>query len=84
MIIKSKITGRDVSTYYLGLISGLITRDEFELLTFTLKEYEKDLILPSVCRITRYNYHDNLCVRFNWFAWKLSVNYSWNYRYDIN
>ena len=37
MTIKSKITGRDVSTYYLGLISGLITNDEFELLTFTIK-----------------------------------------------
>lgn len=38
MIIKSKITGRDVSTYYLGLASGLITRDEFELLTLTIHE----------------------------------------------
>ena len=37
MIIKSKITGRDVSTYYLALMKGLITRDEFELLTFTIK-----------------------------------------------
>jgi len=37
MIIKSKITGRDVSTEYLALMTGLITNDEFELLTFTLK-----------------------------------------------
>ena len=37
MQIISKTTGRDVSTYYLGLMKGLITRDEFELLTFTLK-----------------------------------------------
>jgi len=37
MQIISKTTGRDVSTYYLGLMSGLITRDEFELLTFTIK-----------------------------------------------
>ena len=37
MIITSKITGRDVSTYYLGLMKGLITRDEFELLTFIIR-----------------------------------------------
>ena len=37
MIIKSKITGRDVSTEYLGLMKGLITRDEFELITMTIK-----------------------------------------------
>ena len=33
MMIKSKITGRDISTEYLGLMSGLITRDEFEEIT---------------------------------------------------
>ena len=37
MIIKSKITGRDITTEYLGLLSGLITNDEFELITLTLK-----------------------------------------------
>ena len=37
MQVISKTTGRDVSTYYLGLMEGLITRDEFELLTFTIK-----------------------------------------------
>ena len=37
MIVKSKITGRDITTEYLGLISGLITNDEFELITLTLK-----------------------------------------------
>ena len=37
MIIKNKITGRDISTEYLGLLSGLITNDEFELITLTLK-----------------------------------------------
>ena len=37
MQIISKTTGRDVSTYYLGLMSGLITRDEFEFLPFTIK-----------------------------------------------
>jgi len=37
MIIKSKITGRDISTEYLGLLSGLITNDEFELITLTVK-----------------------------------------------
>ena len=37
MIVKNKITGRDVSTEYLGLMMGLITRDEFELITMTIK-----------------------------------------------
>ena len=37
MIIINKITGRDISTEYLGLMSGLITRDEFELITLTIK-----------------------------------------------
>ena len=37
MIIRSKITGRDISTEYLALMSGIITNDEFELITLTLK-----------------------------------------------
>lgn len=37
MIIINKITGRDVSKEYLGLMKGLITRDEFELITMTIK-----------------------------------------------
>jgi|TARA_R100000081_G_scaffold88727_1_gene60578 hypothetical protein len=37
MIIRSKITGRDISTEYLALMSGLITNDEFELITLTVK-----------------------------------------------
>ena len=37
MIIINKITGRDISTEYLGLMRGLITRDEFELITLTIK-----------------------------------------------
>ena len=37
MQITNKITGQDVTTYYLGLLKGLITRDEFELLTMTIK-----------------------------------------------
>jgi len=37
MIVRSKITGRDISTEYLGLMSGLITREEFELITLILK-----------------------------------------------
>jgi len=37
MVIINKITGRDVSREYLGLMKGLITRDEFELITMTLK-----------------------------------------------
>ena len=40
MTIINKITGRDISTEYLGLMSGLITNDEFELITLTLKQYE--------------------------------------------
>ena len=38
MQITNKITGQDVSREYLGLMSGLITRDEFELLTMTISE----------------------------------------------
>ena len=37
MQVISKTTGRDVSTYYLGHMKVLITRDEFELLTFIIK-----------------------------------------------
>ena len=37
MTIVNKITGRNISTEYLGLMSGLITNDEFELITLTLK-----------------------------------------------
>ena len=37
MVINSKITGRNISTEYLGLMSGLITNDEFELITLTIK-----------------------------------------------
>ena len=37
MIIISKITGRDVSREYLALMKGIITRDEFELITLTIK-----------------------------------------------
>ena len=37
MIITSKITGRNISTEYLALMSGLITNDEFELITLTIK-----------------------------------------------
>ena len=43
MMIKSKITGRDISTEYLGLLSGLITNDEFELITLTIKQYESKI-----------------------------------------
>ena len=37
MIIKSKITGRDISKDFSALLSGLITNDEFELITLTIK-----------------------------------------------
>ncbi len=29
--------GQDVTTYYIALLQGLITNDEFELLTLTIK-----------------------------------------------
>ena len=37
MNITNKITGRNVTKYYIALLEGLITNDEFELLTMTLK-----------------------------------------------
>ena len=37
MIVVNKYTGRDVSTEYLALMEGIITNDEFELLTMTIK-----------------------------------------------
>ena len=37
MKIINKITGRDVSREYLALMKGIITRDEFELITLTIK-----------------------------------------------
>jgi len=37
MIIVNKLTGRDVSSEYLALMEGIITNDEFELITMTLK-----------------------------------------------
>jgi len=35
MIIINKITGRDVSKEYLGLMENLITNEEFETITLT-------------------------------------------------
>tara|TARA_R100000329_G_scaffold141456_1_gene124285 strand:+ start:560 stop:673 length:114 start_codon:yes stop_codon:yes gene_type:complete len=37
MMIKSKITGRDISVEFSALMRGLITNDEFELITLTIK-----------------------------------------------
>ena len=37
MNVINKITGRDISTEYLGLMMGLITSDEFELITMTIR-----------------------------------------------
>jgi hypothetical protein len=37
MIIINKITGRDISREYLALMKGIITSEEFELITMTLK-----------------------------------------------
>jgi hypothetical protein len=37
MTVVNKYTGRDVSSEYLALMQGLITNDEFELITMTIK-----------------------------------------------
>jgi len=37
MKITNKITGRNVTSEYLALIQGIITKQEFELITLTLK-----------------------------------------------
>ena len=37
MIITNKYTGRDVSKEFLALMQGVITNDEFELITMTIK-----------------------------------------------
>ena len=37
MIITNKYMGRDVSREFLGLMEGIITNEEFELITMTLK-----------------------------------------------
>jgi len=37
MMIKSKVTGRDISKEFSALMRGLITNDEFELITLTIK-----------------------------------------------
>jgi|TARA_R100000458_G_scaffold58236_1_gene65866 hypothetical protein len=37
MTIINKITGRNVTKYAIAYLEGLITKDEFELLTMTLK-----------------------------------------------
>ncbi len=37
MIVVNKYTGRDVSSEYLALMEGIITNDEFELITMTIK-----------------------------------------------
>ena len=37
MIVVNKHTGRDVSSEYLALMEGIITNDEFEIITMTIK-----------------------------------------------
>jgi len=37
MTIINKITGRDVSSEYLALMEGIITNEEFEIITLTIK-----------------------------------------------
>ena len=35
MIITNKITGRDVTQEFCGLMEGIITNEEFEIITLT-------------------------------------------------
>tara|TARA_Y100001963_G_scaffold106686_1_gene147451 strand:+ start:100 stop:213 length:114 start_codon:yes stop_codon:yes gene_type:complete len=37
MIVKNKITSRDISKEFSALMRGIITNDEFELITLTIK-----------------------------------------------
>ena len=37
MIVVNKLTGRDVSKEYLALMEGIITNEEFELITMIIK-----------------------------------------------
>ena len=37
MKITNKITGKDVTKEYLALMQGIITKQEFELITLTIK-----------------------------------------------
>ena len=37
MIVINELTGRDVSSEYLAYMQGIITKDEFELITMTIK-----------------------------------------------
>ena len=37
MKITNKITGRNVTSEYLALMQGIITKQEFELITLTIK-----------------------------------------------
>tara|TARA_S200002703_G_scaffold148500_1_gene145254 strand:+ start:434 stop:547 length:114 start_codon:yes stop_codon:yes gene_type:complete len=37
MKVTNKITGEDVTKYFIGLLEGLITQDEFEELTMVTK-----------------------------------------------
>ena len=41
MIIINKLTGRDVTKEYLGLMQNLITNDEFETITLTPRKTGK-------------------------------------------
>ena len=42
MIVTNKYTGRDVTHEYLALLEGLITKQEFELITMTIKWIKAD------------------------------------------
>ena len=45
MIVTNKYTGRDVTREYLALLEGLITKQEFELITMTIKWVkEKEIV----------------------------------------
>ncbi len=45
MIVTNKYTGRDVTHEYIALLEGLITKQEFELITMTIKWVkEKEIV----------------------------------------
>ena len=54
MNITNKITGRNITTEYLGLMMGIITHDEFELITMTPSKVTNDVSLGrnnhSICK----------------------------------
>jgi hypothetical protein len=48
MLVTNKITGEDVTPQYLGLLKGMITRDEFNTITGI-----GNVLLKNQCEIVR-------------------------------